>query len=83
MEQKLELVNVDVKIPRLTVTPERVTIKFPIGYSANDRENIINFSTRIVNEMQPVEKSWRGRFFTNDKIILSLDSNKEHKTFKI
>ena len=35
-EKRIEIVNAETNIPKLTITPERITMKFPIGYPHKD-----------------------------------------------
>lgn len=75
---KLEIIDQDVKEVRLTVTPDRITIKYPIGYDG-DRLKIEKLVNEIKNSFQ-VTNSWRGRF-DDYGITLWVNGNKASKRF--
>ena len=36
MTKKIEILELETNIPKLTITPDRVTMKFPVGYDRKD-----------------------------------------------
>jgi len=77
----LETIDVNNKDARLTITPSRVTLKFPNSFSQDEKDKLIEFSLEINKTMEPITKSWRGRF-KHYGITLWTDSNKQSKQFK-
>lgn len=77
----LEIISVDSQYARLTVTPNRVTLKLPKTLSEEETNTLQGFTIKILNNVLPVTQSWRGSFKKNE-ITLYNDSKKENKQFK-
>lgn len=79
--KKIEIIDVYSNRSRLTVTPDRVTIKLKNDLSQEEKDKLVKFSLQINEKMTPTDKSWRGRF-QDFSIKLWLDNNQESKLFK-
>jgi hypothetical protein len=62
MEKKIEIVEVDSKKSRLTVTPLRVTIKLSKYSTKEEQEHLKNLSILVAKNLGEVKHSWRGKF---------------------
>jgi len=80
---KIEEVTTTGKNVKFTITPDRITIKYPLNFS-DDKTSLLDFAKRIHSEIKP-EQSWRGKFLNNkyDKIILSTDCGKQKLIFEM
>ena len=68
MEKNIQIVEVDSKRSKLTVTPTRITIKLSNKITQEEKENLEEFGLKVANIMGEVKHSWRGRF--NERGIL-------------
>ena len=58
---KTEIITKNIIKPKLTITPNRLTIKFPETFE--DKDRIIKFSDKIKNILHgKITQSLRGRF---------------------
>lgn len=80
--QVLEIINTNVGKVRLTLTPSRITIKYPLEYPEDKKELVKEQCLSINKKMGPLTKSFRGHFFMSDRIIMSNDSQTENIVFK-
>lgn len=74
----IELKSIESKKVRLTVTPNRLTLKFPITLNNDEKEKFKEISLNIVKEISPITKAWRGSFY-NGIITLYNNSKNEKK----
>ena len=57
MSKKIEILELETNIPKLTITPDRVTMKFPIGYDRKDE--LVKKFTEIAEEHKDTASSLR------------------------
>ena len=79
--KNIEIIDVDNKTSRLTITPDRVTIKLKNDLSPEEKNKLVKFSLKVNEEMGQIKNSWRGRF-QEFGITLWLDNNADKKNFK-
>jgi hypothetical protein len=75
----LQIIETDRSVPKLTITPTRITIKYPIGFPMDDRGRIEKLARHIF-ETNEIKKSWRGTI-RDFGVSLQSDSGKEHLRF--
>ena len=78
-----EVIIKEVSFPRLTLTSERMTIKFSENFV--DKERIIEFSNKIKELIQSkIEHTIRGRFkLVNEEYTIDLEEEqKDSKNYK-
>jgi hypothetical protein len=76
MEKNIQIVEVDSKRSKLTVTPTRITIKLSNKITQEEKENLEEFGLKVANIMGEVKQSWRGRF--NERgILMSTEHGKK------
>lgn len=71
---------------KLTLTPNRLTLKFPIGINESEKIEVINLANKVKELMNPLTKAWRGKFHKiNDNMNITMFSNGNHQkqTFKL
>ena len=80
----IEEIITDTSGVKITLTPERISIKYPKSFPTEKKPIFLEFAKRIHNEINP-SQSWRGKFLHNDyeKIILRTDCGKQKLTFNI
>lgn len=77
---RYEYMEISGKSVRLTVTPERVTIK--LNPRLYDKYKAISKCLDIAEKMIPVEKSYRGKFSLNSiKEVTMWDAHNKHRLF--
>lgn len=91
MEKKLEIIMKDIKYPRITVTPTRVTLKFPTTYPEgyppidNVKKIFLAIAKQLENETQSLRGSFRIPASLNpievDHYFIAMQPN-EHRTAK-
>jgi hypothetical protein len=62
MEKNTEIVEVESKKSRLTVTPSRVTIKLSKHTPREEQERLRDLGLRVASNLGEVKHSWRGSF---------------------
>lgn len=61
--RKYEIViKKDIKIPKLTIAKNRISLKFPVNMSPAERAKIECFTDNIVENVGDVKFTLRGRF---------------------
>lgn len=77
---ELEIIERDIKVPRLTLTPTRTTIKYPLNFNDSTKQKIEALIKEKIIQIKAT-KSWRGKF-NKSGITLFNDSKTERLTFK-
>lgn len=62
MEKHVEEIVKPIVGARLTVTPDRVTMKFPEGTDEEEKAKIRTFFLYVVEQLKDVTQSWRGNY---------------------
>lgn len=84
MNNEIQIVESNCVHPRLTITPSRSTLKFPIGYEethgATFVDRVVLFAQLVVLNHLDVDKSYRGRIKLHNgtlKIAMQTDSGND------
>lgn len=76
----MEVIEKDIVHPRLTITPNRVTLKFPPSFT--DRDRITEFAERIARDHSVIH-SHRGRFRLqpNERYLIRMNTCSRIESF--
>jgi hypothetical protein len=74
--KKIEIVDKDVVRPKLTVSKNRVTIKFPLNYDNIEKEELAKKLIEVSKKMEELSHTLRGRV-SNQMTISMQNSRKE------
>lgn len=91
MQKELQLITPRGRHHRLTVTPDRITIKIVEGTPKDDVMMIQDFFLTIANsdELKDVTQTWRGkleekeRAYPNGNVAMGTVNNNHYEYFKI
>ena len=74
MKQTLEIIEAAGGSTRLTVTPDRVTVKVVKDMSAGRRKQLLAFVDYVVEQFVIIDKAWRGvvRFETDGVLLVKV-----------
>ena len=73
---------IDTKWVKLTITPTRMTIKYPLNFPDDQKEKIEKMSRYIYDVVKPTQ-SWRGTFFVNGiKLSANTIDGRKYISFK-
>ncbi len=76
----LEIIERDIKVPRLTLTPTRTTLKYPLNLEESIKQKIESLIKEKIIQTKAT-KSWRGKF-DKSGVTLFNDSKTEKLIFK-
>ncbi len=83
MKQELQVVEASGNTTRLTITPDRVTVKFVKDTSEHRRKQLLAFVEYVVEQFVVIDKVWRGVIKTEldgvtlAKVSLKPENSKE------
>lgn len=77
-----EILFTDTKLVKMTLTPTRLTLKFPKDSTKETIEKFKKYAAEISEKFKP-ELSHRGSFkYFNDKWMIYLQGNKLNQSYK-
>lgn len=83
MEKSLEIVDgKDIKYPRLTVTPTRITIKFPLHTSEEEKVQLKKLFLEVAEDLKEYPFAMRGSLKPDRWLRMEgNDRSSHHKTY--